>query len=443
MANPTKPDLDYSYTSFAQAQGTNTFPGSQLDNDLANLKTSVDETIDFVTAVIREDGKLANAIVDKNALAEDVLLGVKAPRPWATASVYAVDDTVSSGNGLYICLVAHTAGTFATDLGAGFWTLLIEFTVPVSIADGAVTTAKIANLAVTTAKIADNAVTAAKIPNASITKAKLAADVGQVPIGGSMEYDGVFAPAGWLFKFGQAVSRTTYSALLDVLCPFTTATTTSGSLTLANIPVDLRNLGLEGAKIEGVGIPSNTTIASVTVNSIVMSATATASNASVQIRFFPHGNGDGALTFNVPDDRDRVRVARGNAGGTAAARITASGSGTSGVDTTRLSAAGGVDRHTLTSGQMPNHNHTATTTVADPGHTHDIDTKGAISFGSSGGLLEAFNALGVSSSPASRTTLSRTTGITATTTNTAAGGGEAHPNLPPFRVSNTIIYAGV
>jgi hypothetical protein len=40
---------------------------------------------------------------------------------WATATAYLVDDIVVRGGSTYICLVAHTSGTFATDLAANKW----------------------------------------------------------------------------------------------------------------------------------------------------------------------------------------------------------------------------------------------------------------------------------------------------------------------------------
>lgn len=40
---------------------------------------------------------------------------------------------------------------------------------------------------------------------------------GLPPIGGGLDYWGTSAPAGWLFAYGQAVSRTTYSALFAIL----------------------------------------------------------------------------------------------------------------------------------------------------------------------------------------------------------------------------------
>jgi microcystin-dependent protein len=446
VSNPAKPEIDYSYTGFQQAQGNNTFPGTQLDNDLAELKRAIDEAIDFSTRVIREDGKLENGIVTVASLAEDVRLGVAAPRPWVTLSEYAINDSVSSGNGLYICVVAHTAGTFATDLAAGLWELLVEFTVPVSITDGAVTTAKIASSAVTTAKIADAAVTTAKIADGAVTAAKLASSVAIIQVGMSFDYDGVFAPSGYLFKFGQAVSRSTYADLLAVLAPALTATVTSGSNTLTGLSVDLRNAGLVGAPVEGAGIPSGAVISSVNISSIVLSAAATSSSAATQVRLFPHGNGDGGTTFNIPDDRDRMAVGRGNMGGTAAARVTTSGAGAPNVDTGRIGAAGGVDRHTLTSAQMPSHGHSATSTVTDSGHTHNIATS-ETNYGGGGGTMEIFDAnLGgpsIATPSNGHVTASATTGVAVATTLTSTGGGEAHPNVPPSRVVNRIIYAGV
>jgi len=47
---------------------------------------------------------------------------------WTTAAVYALGDRVfdaTSGNG-YQCLIAHTAGTFSTDVAAGRWGLYVQ-----------------------------------------------------------------------------------------------------------------------------------------------------------------------------------------------------------------------------------------------------------------------------------------------------------------------------
>ncbi len=42
---------------------------------------------------------------------------------WVTSNPYAVADFVTNGGNTYICVTAHTSGTFATDLAAGKWKL--------------------------------------------------------------------------------------------------------------------------------------------------------------------------------------------------------------------------------------------------------------------------------------------------------------------------------
>ncbi|MDD5016352.1 MAG: DUF1566 domain-containing protein [Atribacterota bacterium] len=48
---------------------------------------------------------------------------------WVTSHAYVVGDLVSSAGGdaapFYVCIVAHTSGTFATDLAAGKWVLTV------------------------------------------------------------------------------------------------------------------------------------------------------------------------------------------------------------------------------------------------------------------------------------------------------------------------------
>ena len=43
---------------------------------------------------------------------------------WQTAYSYAVKDVVLESSILYVCLVAHTSGTFSTDLSSGKWAIL-------------------------------------------------------------------------------------------------------------------------------------------------------------------------------------------------------------------------------------------------------------------------------------------------------------------------------
>lgn len=70
---------------------------------------------------------------------------------------------------------------------------------------------------------------------------------------------------------------------------------------------------------------------------------------------YPHGNGDGSTTFNLPDHRGRVAIGRDDMGGAAAGRITSGGSG---IPAATLGATGGVQNVGLVSGEMPAHVHT-------------------------------------------------------------------------------------
>jgi hypothetical protein len=45
---------------------------------------------------------------------------------WLTATSYQINDAVKEGGSSYICIVAHTSGTFATDLAANKWDLIAE-----------------------------------------------------------------------------------------------------------------------------------------------------------------------------------------------------------------------------------------------------------------------------------------------------------------------------
>jgi microcystin-dependent protein len=77
----------------------------------------------------------------------------------------------------------------------------------------------IADQAITTNKIADGSITTAKVADGSIVLTDLAASLQAylVPVGTINAYAGTTAPTGWLFAFGQTVSRTTYPDLFTAI----------------------------------------------------------------------------------------------------------------------------------------------------------------------------------------------------------------------------------
>src|SRR5260370_37464964 len=123
MPYPSIYNVTYNYTGFQQSQqGISAFPGTQLDADLAGLKSSVSGLALFMQTAIRSDGALNNGIVTYDSLSPNLQAAGLAPaNPWATGIGYLLGANVTINNGLYRSLIAHTSGVFATDLAAGKW----------------------------------------------------------------------------------------------------------------------------------------------------------------------------------------------------------------------------------------------------------------------------------------------------------------------------------
>jgi len=116
--------------------------------------------------------------------------------------------------------------------------------------------------------------------------------------------------------------------------------------------------------VEGAGIPTSTTVVSITSTTIVISQNANANNSSASSRICPWGNGDGSTTFNLPDRRYRTLVGRDNINNNPASR-------SSDFAGTHLSTAGGEEMHQLVTNEAPSG--LLTLNFNDPGHTHSIN----------------------------------------------------------------------
>ena len=81
MPSPQKPPLAYDYVAFQQEQQSFPFPGSQLKNDLSNLKKGIDDTIDALADVRRADGALPNQKVTVDSLSPPVLALLRGDGP--------------------------------------------------------------------------------------------------------------------------------------------------------------------------------------------------------------------------------------------------------------------------------------------------------------------------------------------------------------------------
>jgi microcystin-dependent protein len=215
---------------------------------------------------------------------------------WATTTAYAVNDTVEYGGSGYICIVAHTSGTFATDLSAGKWEMFVEGvsadsiastihgatakTTPVdadevglidSAASNVLKKLTWSNLKATLKTYFDSVTTT--LTNKTID-GRSNTITNAIPAGIIEMFGGSSAPTGYLLCDGSAVSRTTYSAL------FTAIGTT-------------------------------------------------------------YGAGDGSTTFNLPNLKGKVPV----------------GYNSSDTSFDTLGETGGEKTHTLTIAEMPSHGH--------------------------------------------------------------------------------------
>jgi microcystin-dependent protein len=252
------------------------------------------------------------------------------------------------------------------------------------------------------------------------------------PAGTIVDFGGILAPTGWLLCYGQAVSRTIYSALFTALSIKTAGDTNAALRTITNIA---STAGMAvGNPLCGTNIAAGSVIASVdSATQITMNQNAAFTGTAGQFFVTPHGVGDGSSTFNLPDLRGRASAGLDNMGGTAANRITAAISGVTG---TTLGAAGGDQRLHAHSHSVndPSHVHG----VNDPGHQHllhsIVDNLGSGSaFGGASANLEITD----------RYTDGAGTGIflsysgTGISLNNAGAGGAQ--NLPPALMLNKII----
>lgn len=141
-----------------------------------------------------------------------------------------------------------------------------------------------------------------------------------IAVGTVVTFNGFVAPANYMFAAGQAISRTTYSALLAAITTTQSIVSTSGTNIISNFS-DTSQLSAT-MPVECSCLAPGTTITAVnSPTTVTVSANATISGV-FNLQVFPSGRGDGSTTFNIPDLRGRAIAGRDNMAGTPANRIT-------------------------------------------------------------------------------------------------------------------------
>lgn len=147
--------------------------------------------------------------------------------------------------------------------------------------------------------------------DASLDKYVLMNPAAPFPAGTMMYWPSETVPSWALVRDGAAISRTTYADLFGLVNHVINGTTTNASAVVTGLSSTKRLF--VGMKVEGSGIPAGATVASIQSSSqFTLSANASAS-ATVPLRFFPFGSGDGSATFNIMNDLELFE--RGSEGG--------------------------------------------------------------------------------------------------------------------------------
>jgi hypothetical protein len=114
MANPTQAQIDKLTTNLTR--------WDSIVNGSSETTVSLDShTVNTVTYYLQQLKQLT-ATNPRGA--------------WGTTTVYALKDVVVESSVVYICTIAHTSGTFSTDLAAGKWAVYqLDVTSPISFVD--------------------------------------------------------------------------------------------------------------------------------------------------------------------------------------------------------------------------------------------------------------------------------------------------------------------
>jgi microcystin-dependent protein len=259
---------------------------------------------------------------------------------------------------------------------------------------------------------------------------------------GDFKFTGaIVVQTGWLAANAQAVSRSTYAALMSATT-LTFTGTASGS-TISGLSSATTQYLVAGMSIEGPSLGSSATITGVSTNSITVSSSPSAGGQTFTV--FPNGNGNGSTTFNVADMRGKVPVGTG-------------GTGSNASPTYAFGQTTGEQTHTLVINEEPSHNHTASAAtgagsahahgVSDPSHLHYATPGYAVAVAA--GSTFGFAVPGLANSTFIDTnTAPAVTGIAIqgeashnhplSLTTASTGGGNSHNNMQPSYAGQWLI----
>jgi len=135
MAQPRAYTQTTNFNDFSSTNPADPHSGANLDTEFTELKQNTDDINANIALLQRDDGKLKNEAVHKDAFDQDALAliglsGYEVRGAWLTATVYAIGDIVTNNDATYVTSTGHTSDTFSTDIAN--WTLLANAAINVT-----------------------------------------------------------------------------------------------------------------------------------------------------------------------------------------------------------------------------------------------------------------------------------------------------------------------
>jgi hypothetical protein len=337
VSQPPALNRAFSFSNFQAANPSLPIPGSQVDLELNNVVATANAIRTNLALIQRDDGALANASVTYDALSPALQTAGLAPAlPWVASTAYAMNVSVTHGSAFYRSLVAHTSGAFATDLAAGKWILIVDFSTIALVAaamigvtpSGSLTTNVQTSLqALDTGKapLSHTQLSSTISDSTAVGRALLtAADVptqqnllgftvlGFQP-GNIKETAGIVLEPGWYYCDGSNKNRVTDANLFNAITISLNCNVTAGSPIVTGLS-DTSNLS-PGMPVSSPG--TQLFIKSVDSGSQITLSGNNGATGGTTLIFMPYGAGDGTSTFGIPN-RVYLGVGRDNASGSAA-----------------------------------------------------------------------------------------------------------------------------
>lgn len=270
-------------------------------------------------------------------------------------------------------------------------------------------------------------------------------------------FAGVGSRVNYIEADGSLQVRAIYPELHDALSLVTTAATrNSTGNTITGLPsTQFMRVGMA---VEATDFPNATIVSIDSPTAITVDQVASSTGSDTEVRIYPHGNGDGFTTFNVPDLSRRFPLGFDYANPTSS-------------DT--IGVTGGVENVTLSTAQIPAHDHNVGVTAdqaahdhggvtgTEPAHVHvapssrafvTVDTPIAtaaiandspddlVITLSSADLAQKNNNATAAAGNHNHTIASADPAINTVVSEDSVGGGDSHTNMPPFTVGRWLVH---